>query len=113
MIRDKALGFARYGRAPVRWDTDFGRWVHDFGVSRIVSALAQDPSLRVTNRSAYERLQGHALRPPRAASVPAAEPVAGNRPHRRKLWKRVGHRGMIVSRPAIAPCATAKVLRRL
>jgi hypothetical protein len=62
MIRDEARG--RFRRAPDRWNTEIGRWVSNFGVSRIVSALAHDPDLRVTNQSVYEWLQGH---PPTAS----------------------------------------------
>jgi hypothetical protein len=43
MIRDPALALGRFRRAPDRWHTEFGRWVSDFGVSRIVSALAPAP----------------------------------------------------------------------
>jgi hypothetical protein len=69
MIRDEALALGRFKRVPDRWQTEFGRWVRDYGVSRIVTALAQDPDLRVTNQTVYEWLQGHAPRPPRAAAL--------------------------------------------
>ena len=66
MFRHDALAMGRYKREPSRWQTDFGRWVGDFGVSRIVSALAPDPDLRITNQTVYEWLQGHAPQPSRA-----------------------------------------------
>jgi hypothetical protein len=69
MIRHEALALGRFKRVPDRWQTEFGRWVRDFGVPRIVSALAGDPDLRVTNQSVYEWLQGHAPRPARAAAL--------------------------------------------
>jgi hypothetical protein len=43
--------------------------VGDFGVPRIVAALARDPDLRVTNQAVYEWLQGHAPRPARAMAL--------------------------------------------
>ncbi len=69
MLRDDALAQGRHRRVPSRWDTEFGRWVRDFGVSRIVASLARDPDLRVTNQAVYEWLQGHAPRPNRAAAL--------------------------------------------
>lgn len=41
-----------------RWDTPFGRWVHETGVSRIVAALGRDPDLRVTTNAVYEWVAG-------------------------------------------------------
>jgi len=69
MFQQEALAKGRYRRAPSRWETEFGRWVGDFGVSRIVKALAHDPDLRVTNQAVYEWLQGHAPRPARAMAL--------------------------------------------
>jgi hypothetical protein len=69
MFRQDALARGRYRRVPSRWETDFGRWVSDFGVSRIVTALAHDPALRVTNQAVYEWLQGHAPHPSRAMAL--------------------------------------------
>lgn len=69
MFRQDALARGRYRRVPSRWETKFGRWVSDFGVSRIVTALAHDPDLRVTNQAVYEWLQGHAPRPARAMAL--------------------------------------------
>ena len=54
---------------PCRWKTEFGQWVSDFGVPRIVAGLARDPDLRVTNQAVYEWLQGHAPRPARAMAL--------------------------------------------
>jgi len=45
---DAAAGCSGQGS---RWETEFGRWVSDFGVSRIVIELARDPDLRVTNQA--------------------------------------------------------------
>ena len=64
-----ALAEGRCGRVPSHWQTEFVRWVADFGVSRIVTALADDPGLRVTNQAVYEWLQGHAPRPARAMAL--------------------------------------------
>ena len=69
MFRHDALARGRYRRVPSRWDTEFGRWVSDFGVPRIVAALAHDPDLRVTNQAVYEWLQGHAPHPARAMAL--------------------------------------------
>jgi hypothetical protein len=69
MLRDEALALGRYRRDPSRWDTDFGRWVADYGVPRIVSALARDPDLRVTNHAVYHWLKGFAPRPDRAFAL--------------------------------------------
>ncbi len=69
MLREQALALGRFRRTPARWETDFGRWVSDFGVSRIVSALAPDPALRITNQTVYEWLQGHAPQPSRAIAL--------------------------------------------
>ena len=59
----------RYRRDPSPWETEFGRWVSDFGASRIVEALANDPSLRVTNQAVHEWLQGHTPCPARATAL--------------------------------------------
>ncbi len=64
-----ALVKGRYRRAPSRWDTEFGRWVGNFGVSRIVAALARDPDLCVTNQAVYAWLQGHAPHYTRAMAL--------------------------------------------
>jgi hypothetical protein len=69
MFRHDALAKGRYRRVPSRWDTEFGRWVANFGVPRIVAALARDPDLRITNQTVYEWLQGHAPRPARAVAL--------------------------------------------
>jgi len=69
MFRQEALARGRYKRVPDRWETEFGRWVSDFGVPRIVAALARDPDLRVTNQAVYEWLRGHAPRPARAIAL--------------------------------------------
>lgn len=69
MFRDEALAAGRFKRAPARWQTDFGRWVSDVGVPRIVAGLAHDPALRVTNQAVYEWLQGHAPQPARAMAL--------------------------------------------
>lgn len=69
MFRYDALALGRYPRVPSRWDTEFGRWVADFGVPRIVAGLADDPDLRVTNQAVYEWLQGHAPQPARAMAL--------------------------------------------
>jgi len=69
MFRHNALTKGRYKRVPYRWQTEFGQWVSDFGVPRIVAALARDPDLRVTNQTVYEWLQGHAPRPTRAMAL--------------------------------------------
>lgn len=69
MFRQDALASGRYRRVPLRWETEFGRWVGDFGVPRIVKALARDPDLRVTNQAVYEWLQGHPPRPARAMAL--------------------------------------------
>jgi hypothetical protein len=69
MFRNEALKRGRFKRVPDRWQTDFGRWVADFGVPRIVAGLAQDPGLRVTNQAVYEWLQGHAPHPARTMAL--------------------------------------------
>jgi len=69
MFQHEALAKGRYKRVPSRWETEFGRWVADFGVPRIVKALARDPDLRVTNQAVYEWLQGHPPRPARAMAL--------------------------------------------
>jgi len=69
MFQHEALAKGRYKRVPSRWETDFGRWVADFGVPQIVKALARDPDLRVTNQAVYEWLQGHPPRPARAIAL--------------------------------------------
>ena len=69
MFRREALVLGRYKRDPDRWQTEFGRWVADFGVPRIVAGLARDPDLRVTNQTVYEWLQGHAPQPARAMAL--------------------------------------------
>ena len=69
MFQHEALARGRHKRVLSRWETDFGRWVGDFGVPRIVKALAHDPDLRVTNQAVYEWLQGHPPRPARAMAL--------------------------------------------
>jgi len=72
-----AMVRGRCRQVPSRWETEFGRWVSDFGVSRIVSALAHDPDLRVTNQSVYEWLQDH---PPTASRALALVAMSRGRP---------------------------------
>ena len=69
MFRREALVLGRYKRDPDRWQTEFGRWVADFGVPRIVAGLSNDPNLRVTNQAVYEWIQGHAPHPARAMAL--------------------------------------------
>ncbi len=69
MIRDEALELGRFKRDPNRWQTQFGRWVADFGVPRIVAVLGQDPDLRVTKHAVYHWLKGYAPRPDRALAL--------------------------------------------
>ena len=69
MSRQDALARGCCKRVLSRWETEFGRWVADYGVLRIVKALADDPDLRVTNQAVYEWLQGHAPRPARAMAL--------------------------------------------
>ena len=69
MFRHDALATGRYKRVPWRWETEFGRWVGDVGVPRIVSALARDPDLRVTSDAVYMWLRGVAPRPARAEAL--------------------------------------------
>jgi predicted component of type VI protein secretion system len=76
MFRQEALARRRYKRVPSCWETKFGRWVSDFGVPRVVRALARDPDLRVTNQAVYEWLQGHA---PRLARAVALVEMSGGR----------------------------------
>lgn len=53
-----------------RWDTPFGRWVHETGVSRIVAALGRDPELSVTAPAVYMWIAGrHAPSPARAIAL--------------------------------------------
>ena len=69
MFRREALELGRYKRDPDRWQTEFGRWVADFGVPRIVAVLGQDQNLRVTKHAVYHWLKGHAPRPDRALAL--------------------------------------------
>ncbi len=69
MFRSEALVLGRYKRDPNRWQTDFGRWVAEFGVPRIVAVLGQDPNLRVTKHAVYHWLKGYAPRPDRALAL--------------------------------------------
>lgn len=71
MFREDALASGRYRRAPRRWQTQFGQWISDVGVSRIVATLAPDPDLRITNQTVYEWLQGHPPHPSRAIALVA------------------------------------------
>jgi len=59
---------ATTNRGP-RWESEFGRWVAEYGVSAIVEALANDPQLRVTKHAVYEWLRGHAPHPDRARAL--------------------------------------------
>lgn len=52
-----------------RWETRFGRWVAEYGVAEIVKQLRSDPDLRVTKKTVYDWLRGHAPRPARAAAL--------------------------------------------
>jgi hypothetical protein len=58
-----------FTRDPMRWDTEFGRWVGEVGASRIVAALGRDPDLSVTTKAVYEWLRGHHPRPDRAIAL--------------------------------------------
>jgi hypothetical protein len=69
VFQHEALAKGRYRRAPWHWETEFGRWVRDFGVPRIVSALARDPDLRVTSDAVYHWLRGVEPRPARARAL--------------------------------------------
>ena len=65
-------------RAPVRWETDFGRWVGQFGVGRIVEEFdrraakrdengATHPELRVARQAVQHWIAGrHCPRPEHA-----------------------------------------------
>ena len=77
MFRREALELGRYKRDPYRWQTEFGRWVADFGVPRIVAVLGQDPNLRVTKHAVYHWLKGYAPRPDRALALVE---MSGGRP---------------------------------
>ena len=69
MFRQEALELGRYKRDPNRWQTEFGRWVAEVGVPRIVAVLGQDPNLRVTKHAVYHWLKGYAPRPDRALAL--------------------------------------------
>lgn len=69
MYRNEALELGRFKRTPDRWQTEFGRWVADFGVPRIVAGLAHDPDLRVTKHAVYHWLKGFSPRPDRAMAL--------------------------------------------
>ena len=71
MFRREALELGRFKRDPDRWQTEFGRWVADFRVPRIVAGLAHDPNLRVTNQAVAEWLRGYAALPARATATSA------------------------------------------
>jgi hypothetical protein len=58
-----------FTRDPMRWETEFGRWVADFGASRIVAALGRDPDLSVAPHAPYDWLRGHPPRPDRATAL--------------------------------------------
>ena len=105
MIREQALALGRFRRTPSRWETEFGRWVGDFGVSRIVSALAYDPDLRITNQTVYEWLQGHAPHPSRAMALVQ---MSGGRLTLDAIY---GH-GREVRRPADTPVPGRERLQR-
>ena len=55
MYRHDALTKGRYKRVPSRWETEFGRWVSDFSVPRIVAALARDRATAGAEPPASER----------------------------------------------------------
>ena len=53
-----------------RRETQFGRWVVEFGIPRIVAELRKDPDLRITEHAVYDWLSGRrAPRPSRAAAL--------------------------------------------
>jgi len=52
-----------------RWETDFGRWVADYGPSEIVERFREDPELRITQHAVYEWLRGHVPRVERAMAL--------------------------------------------
>lgn len=58
-----------YPRSERRWSTRFGRWVRQYGVTRIVADLSSDPMLRVTPNAVYMWLRGHAPHPTRAQAL--------------------------------------------
>jgi hypothetical protein len=69
--RDDVLARGRRSRRnSSRWDTDFGRWIDEFGgVSAVVAALGRDPELSVSQNTVYEWLRGHAPHPTRAYAL--------------------------------------------
>lgn len=69
MVQQDALASGRYKRMPDRWQTEFGRWVNEFGVPRIVEALSADPDLRVTSNAIYKWLGGVSPHPFRALAL--------------------------------------------
>ena len=101
MIRDEALGLGQFRRAPDRWHTEFGRWVSDFGTSRIVAALAHDPDLRVTNQSVYEWLQGH---PPTASRALALVAMSRGR----RTLDAIYHHALEIRRPPDTTAASRR-----
>jgi hypothetical protein len=70
MFRHDGLAKGRHRWMPSLWEAEFGRWVSDFGISRIVSSLARDTGLSVTNQAVYKCLRGHA---------PRGEAIGGHR----------------------------------
>lgn len=57
-------------RRLTRWDTPFGRWVHETGVSSIVAALGRDPDLSVTPQAVYMWIAGrHCPSPARCIAL--------------------------------------------
>jgi hypothetical protein len=45
-------------RVSIYWQTDFGRWLSEFGVSKILAGLDHDPNLRVSGSAIYQWIRG-------------------------------------------------------
>ena len=76
----------RGARSPPRWQTEFGRWVSDFGVSDVVDALAHDPDLCVTRQAVV-------------SLAPRSSPTAVSSHGLRRDLRRPSHAGVDLSAP--------------
>lgn len=84
-----------------RWNTTFGRWVREVGVTEIMSTLRPDPDLRVTDKSVYSWVANRTIpRPARAQAlvdmshgVLTLEAVYGHARELRELQERDSDQG--------------------
>lgn len=86
-----------------RWETEFGRWVAEFGVRRILAELRRDPELRVTERTVYDWLSGRRI--PRPSRASALVQISHGRISLETIYRHPYECRQLASRARLASCS--------